>query len=92
MASDLTAGTTIVVGGQEENVTARLFVRISDLLNVDASLVAISDALYDTDTDGRLVPISGMTITFRGQNYRVLSAVKSADAGHYVMSLGSVNR
>jgi len=88
--SSLQRGIEIMVGGNPVEIGLTLFVRLSNFLTADSTLITVDSDLYTADND-KPVPVTGQIVTYPGNDpgtrYRVLSAKLAAGGSHVVLHL-----
>ena len=89
--SGLRAGQVIAVGGFQKEIQLSLIVRRDNFISMDSTLHTVDSILFTMDND-MPHPVAGKKTTFRGKEYRILSAKESAPRSHYELDLGDPNR
>lgn len=88
--SSLLRGTVIIVGGNEEIIDLTLFVRRIHFITFDSTLITMDNDLLTMDNDTP-VPVAGRKLTFRGKQYRILTAKESGPESHFELNLADPN-
>jgi hypothetical protein len=81
-------GVQIDTHGNTIEIDLILFVRLGSFLTADSTLVTVDSDLYTADQDAQAEgrrPLSGLTLSFRGVTYRIITARESL--GHVELTL-----
>ena len=68
-------GTVLEEGGYQIEVDAKIFVKKTEFLTVDSTLVIIDSEIFTTDSQ-KPTPVAGKTLTAGGKRYKI---VRTAD-------------
>lgn len=79
-------GTVVVSGGHEAVVGFTLVVRKSHFLSVDSTLITVDSELHTMD-GSRPHPVTGRHLTFRGKQYKILTATEDPSRAYYKLDL-----
>ena len=84
--SSVARGVELDTEGNALTIDLRLIVRRAVFLTADSTLVTVDSDLYTAD-NATPVPVAGRTLTFRGAEYRILSARESGPLSHFELTL-----
>lgn len=90
----LSIGSTVAIGGYEIAVSLSIYVdrtEFAGALTVDTELITVDSEIYTVDADGTQ-PVSGRTLTYQGNAYRIVSARFDASQRYMVLMCADPNR
>ncbi len=73
--------------GNAVEITLRLFVRLSHFVTVDSTLITVDSELLTVDNNTPR-PVSGKTLVYFGQIYRIMTARVASVQSHIELTLG----
>lgn len=87
-------GTILVEGGFEVEADTKIYVRKTDFLTVDSTLVTIDSELFTVDDD-RPTPVAGKALVLGGKRMRIVRThdpIPTDAEGSWVLYLIDVNK
>lgn len=86
VADDLGETDVVMIGGNEVQLSFRLFVDHDEFFTIDTTLVTIDSELWYTDSD-KPRPVVGALLVFRGQSLRISRVTVASVQSHYILEL-----
>lgn len=86
-----TEGSVVIIGGKELAIDFSLFVLQSEFITVDSTLHTVDGTLWTVDND-RPHPVTGMTLVYIGQTYRIFRVKSMPDRSSYRLDVGDPNQ
>ena len=71
----------VALGGFDVQITLTLRVDMREFLTADSTLVTVDSDVYTVDNDMK-TPVSGKSVVFRGESYKIATAKRSPCGGY----------
>ena len=86
--NQLNKGVVVISGGAEMVIGFTLVVRRDNFRSADSTIITVDSELYTAD-DNLPHPVAGRELTFRGRNYRILTATEDSSRAYYKLDLAN---